>query len=999
MEEQLLIQVDEDVIAKAELAQTLDDLHLPTQELDLAELFYIWSDYNDDVLALRDHSLRQGDTSGTSGSAFAIFAPILEQLEKPWNVSAEVEDLIECSVSIGQSERDDDLISFFMEDWVDQEETFRRHTVANVHELEEELLPARSTGTSRTQIVAVNDLSLQVFGSGEAVCPKLIEEPSIPIPELRVCDFICEKPRAIDNDAIRFLVDVLDPVSSHTEADGADDEGSDLLWIMRNATSGLAKPYCPELEEPLTSLRKTFVKPLPALSSLKRKLDPESQEPQDMPTTEDEGLSGLVKSMLRDHPHEADHLLEATEQVVPHFSLWDVMKKIDDPVLSQMPKCEMFEEMVEISQKAEDVWDADAVELSNPRECVREIEHSTTRTLGEESGALEADIGKLFVSLAPHGKRAINEITDAVTPDPWPTLDHLVRKILKITPYPDLCTMEIAQLLWNPLPAIKKIAQGMLRRAQSPNSLLMLADHADAPGPGEPLEPLVFADKAEKMINEDNAMQSVSFLLNPFREWCECKKEFDLWEEQPEVLQILPTAHESEKEYILTENDAGFSLRQLWMHQTNQRREYESSAFSRVPPPPEPQAQDSNGVIEAPTLQLPQNVIKPSVRDKFFDIDAASDPILGESSPALLSGYIKTNTVQAQQVTRSPSKASRLPLVAPLALVQKNKSSMKSVVFEALHEPPAVAEETPMELIPEPALPRQSTPPIQWPGNMEKTASPVFAPFSTRGSIDQFLMLRGRGVSVQVHRERLVQSKHSTRLTHPPESSMPFPPIPPQQSPASTKATVLPDTPIVLPTLDTSTRHTYIARSQLFTSSRAMVRALEEDCNVALIERDMEYLMSKTKHSSSASMCPRDADLIIDERTCIIFYPVEMLSQRASFSRKNVRQGFDIAPEVSQFMQNTELARLLLKLSCKYELVYIVLESARRQPSKTFQPYAFTPPTIRGLQLLHAFLAVLERSRWTNPQEPNPDGAAPPVQFQVFFSQAPEQSAHIARFA
>ncbi|KNC97347.1 uncharacterized protein SPPG_07275 [Spizellomyces punctatus DAOM BR117] len=212
-------------------------------------------------------------------------------------------------------------------------------------------------------------------------------------------------------------------------------------------------------------------------------------------------------------------------------------------------------------------------------------------------------------------------------------------------------------------------------------------------------------------------------------------------------------------------------------------------------------------------------------------------------------------------------------------------------------------------------------------------AHPLRQPFSVQSCLDEFMMLRSRQ-PVPSKPKLSQKAERGTRIDTVPKAQL----APPLTMPKSATWTI--------PAFDTSTatRHVYIAGQRLLTN-RALVRALENEFAVDLLERDLDFRGA----GRGPNPVNRDVDLILDERTCVIYYPLNHLPLITT-TLPSTAQGTALLTHLSK----TDLGHLLLKSILHYSRIYVVLE---KEPSST---YVFTPPVVKGWNVLCGFCACLE---------------------------------------
>ncbi|KAI8825968.1 uncharacterized protein EV422DRAFT_616986 [Fimicolochytrium jonesii] len=217
--------------------------------------------------------------------------------------------------------------------------------------------------------------------------------------------------------------------------------------------------------------------------------------------------------------------------------------------------------------------------------------------------------------------------------------------------------------------------------------------------------------------------------------------------------------------------------------------------------------------------------------------------------------------------------------------------------------------------------------------NLEEVLAKYRKPFSVRSSLDQFLTLRGRPPAVVTGIvERVGAQADKAAENRTPTSEM-FP------TPTAVK--------FALPPFDSesATRHTYIAGERIL-KNKDLVRAFEKTYAVDLIERDLECASE-----DAAPGARLEADLIIDERTCVIFYPLPHLPLTTTHLPTTP------TPHTSPLtalgtLGTTELGSLLLRCILRFTRVHLVLEAGPQTGA-----YMLTPPVVNALQWVGAFAA------------------------------------------
>ncbi|KAI9142179.1 hypothetical protein BKA69DRAFT_290189 [Paraphysoderma sedebokerense] len=169
------------------------------------------------------------------------------------------------------------------------------------------------------------------------------------------------------------------------------------------------------------------------------------------------------------------------------------------------------------------------------------------------------------------------------------------------------------------------------------------------------------------------------------------------------------------------------------------------------------------------------------------------------------------------------------------------------------------------------------------------------------------------------------------------------------------------------------TEFTVIASSRLI-QQRDIVCELDRN-SVNLLERDFSYL----------SVRRYKADIIIDERSCIVCYPISYLSQQID----------PHAPEGNglRSLGSAQLLDVLSRLGSRYEYITIVLEGysksvgvstgMQRIGESSLKTYPFTPPHQEGLcelqQIIPSIATYFD------------------VKINILYSMSPSESAWIIR--
>ncbi|GBB85606.1 hypothetical protein RclHR1_01210014 [Rhizophagus clarus] len=136
--------------------------------------------------------------------------------------------------------------------------------------------------------------------------------------------------------------------------------------------------------------------------------------------------------------------------------------------------------------------------------------------------------------------------------------------------------------------------------------------------------------------------------------------------------------------------------------------------------------------------------------------------------------------------------------------------------------------------------------------------------------------------------------------------------------------------------------HKYIVSVRMFPNRKLLTALKSEECKIELIERDFEYMRPFLLEENSDAIHV-EVDFIIDERTGVIFYPLNMLSQDQSILK---------------------LAQTILRLHLKYPNLYLILETyswnnrctSRNNKEYIIASYPFTLPILRSISELKLIL-------------------------------------------
>ncbi|CAG8486336.1 16609_t:CDS:10 [Funneliformis caledonium] len=133
----------------------------------------------------------------------------------------------------------------------------------------------------------------------------------------------------------------------------------------------------------------------------------------------------------------------------------------------------------------------------------------------------------------------------------------------------------------------------------------------------------------------------------------------------------------------------------------------------------------------------------------------------------------------------------------------------------------------------------------------------------------------------------------------------------------------------------------YIASARILPNRGLLTALKSRDCKVELIERDFEYMRPFLSERESDAIHV-DVDIIIDERTGAIFYPLNKLAQGQTVSK---------------------LVQTVNRLRLKYTNLYLILEAytwknrpASKNTEHTITAYPFTLPTLRAISELQSIL-------------------------------------------
>ncbi|CAG8442941.1 12014_t:CDS:10 [Diversispora eburnea] len=135
--------------------------------------------------------------------------------------------------------------------------------------------------------------------------------------------------------------------------------------------------------------------------------------------------------------------------------------------------------------------------------------------------------------------------------------------------------------------------------------------------------------------------------------------------------------------------------------------------------------------------------------------------------------------------------------------------------------------------------------------------------------------------------------------------------------------------------------HKYIISARMLVNRGFLIALKGDDCKVELIERDFEFMRPFLLDSESETFNV-ECDLIIDENTGIIYYPLNLISQEHSVH---------------------DVAQTLVRLHQKYSSIFLIFENytwnRRRVTSNDILPYAYTMPVLKALAELQVILKYM----------------------------------------
>ncbi|RHZ88713.1 hypothetical protein Glove_21g226 [Diversispora epigaea] len=135
--------------------------------------------------------------------------------------------------------------------------------------------------------------------------------------------------------------------------------------------------------------------------------------------------------------------------------------------------------------------------------------------------------------------------------------------------------------------------------------------------------------------------------------------------------------------------------------------------------------------------------------------------------------------------------------------------------------------------------------------------------------------------------------------------------------------------------------HKYIISARMLVNRKFLIALRGDDCKVELIERDFEFMRPFLLDSESETFNV-ECDLIIDENTGIIYYPLNLISQEHSVH---------------------DIAQTLVRLHQKYSRIFLIFENYtwnhRRMISNDILPYAYTMPVLKALAELQVVLKYM----------------------------------------
>ncbi|CAG8524638.1 13568_t:CDS:10 [Racocetra fulgida] len=135
--------------------------------------------------------------------------------------------------------------------------------------------------------------------------------------------------------------------------------------------------------------------------------------------------------------------------------------------------------------------------------------------------------------------------------------------------------------------------------------------------------------------------------------------------------------------------------------------------------------------------------------------------------------------------------------------------------------------------------------------------------------------------------------------------------------------------------------HKYIVSARLLANRGLLLNLKGIYCKVEVFERDFEYLRPLLPNDELETSYI-DCDLIIDERTGIIYYPLNLISQEQSVPT---------------------IARTIIRLAQKYSSLYVILETytwnnraTHDNDAECILPYSYTLPVLKAVAGLQAVL-------------------------------------------
>ncbi|KAI9101171.1 hypothetical protein DFS34DRAFT_459173 [Phlyctochytrium arcticum] len=332
--------------------------------------------------------------------------------------------------------------------------------------------------------------------------------------------------------------------------------------------------------------------------------------------------------------------------------------------------------------------------------------------------------------------------------------------------------------------------------------------------------------------------------------------------------------------------------------------ENQSVISDLLPPIPE----DAHHMNDEDLLPIPEN--EHCRNDEILDVDTLPDEVEYVSSQ-LLSDEMKIRNVTGasdEDLQESQPYADLLPRPE-----RKAKSPIEVLEYEAGVQIMQSLDEPPMN-------------------SNKRIINPQ--PFSVQRSLQDFLFHRGqRTVPAQDIGDDDVVAVEQVGQAENASHSSPAPAVQPSFEP-----------PFFDPAV--AAKHVYIAGRSLL-ANRELLRALECDYGVTVVERDLECYRPSISQNGSY----REVDLILDERTCVIYYP---LSNIALLSPRPVKNVADATKSVEK-LSEIDLGNLLLRSVLRYSRIILVLEGVVNPPLPLL-----SPPVVRAWNALAGFSAILK---------------------------------------